>query len=439
MLHSSINYLLSVIQMKNEMAKQKQGYDEIVNSLRDANRDVDNNAREMIHDLNTQIASQNLEVSQLRTQIEMMQDELSTLRTRNDELNENLKQSNEAANQLENERYQLESSQRKVKELEAEIASYGDWKNLSKVFQTRLAKVTDLERECERLTRDNKNLHETIGNKLLLEEQVHDLKTRLELQAKRIETNVDLETKQSAAEKELKLWKKMAGEFCPANTLPAPQQIRSYIDQLQKQHLVLASDAGAASLEKATIDDQVYELRKKNELYIKTNETLTNNLRSYKNALQRLQKKLTLIAKERDCFKNLLENYEKDLTISAQSFDSHVDIELKSRLDVVEKSLAGYKEICATLEKELEVARTSNGELNGGMPTPSEQNEHLHKELDKLRMENDRLQRRKDELEMICEHSKLKEAFNIGCNGKELKVNIHVCSIICFKSILFTN
>lgn len=401
------------------MSKQKQNYDEIVESLRRTNRDVENNAREVIHDLNTRVSTLTLDATQLRTQIDAMQDELDTLRARNEELNESLKQSNSLSSQLENERYQLESSQRKVKELEAELTSYGEWKNLSKVFQTRLAKVTELERECERLTRDNKNLHETIGNKLLLEEQVHDLKTRLELQTKNTETNVDLETKFKSIEQELKMWKKMAEEFCQANTLPTPVQLRSYIDQIQKEHLVLASDAGVANLEKASIDDQIYELRKQNELNIKTNETLTTNLRNYKTALQRLQKKLALIAKERDCFKHLLENYEKDLTISAQSFDSHADIELKSRLDVVEKSLAGYKEICATLEKELEVARSSSSELNGGLPTSSEQNEHLHKELEKLRMENDRLQRRKDELEMICEHAKVKEAFNIGCNGKE--------------------
>lgn len=403
------------------MVKQKQNYDEIINSLRKANRDVENNAREVVHDLNTQISSISLEASKLRTQIDAMEDELSTLRTRNEELNENLKQSNKLSGQLESERYQLESSQRKVKELEAEIVGYGEWKNLSKVFQTRLAKVTDLERECERLSRDNKNLHETIGNKLLLEEQVHDLKTRLELQTKKTETSVDLETKLNAIERELKQWKKMAEEFYP-NASPTPIQLRMYIDKIQKEHLILASDAGVASIEKSSIDDQIFDLRQQNELYVKTNETLTTNLRNYKTALQRMQKKLALIVKERDCFKNLLENYEKDLTISAQSFDSHADIELKSRLDVVEKSLTGYKEICATLEKELEIARSANNELNGGLPTSCEQNEHLHKELEKLRMENDRLQRRKDELEMLCEQSKMKEAFNIGSNGKELKV-----------------
>lgn len=406
------------------MIKQKQSYEEVVNTVRKENRDIQNNAREVVHELSTQISALTLEITRLQTEMGSMQDELNITRTRNEELNEAVKKSNILSSQMESERCEWESSQRKIKELEAEIVSYGEWKSLSKVFQARLAKVTELERDCERLTRDNKNLHETIGNKLLLEEQVHDFKTRLESQTKMSSANVDLETKLSAIEQELKHWKKMAEGYCTPNTLPTPQQLRSYIEKIQKEHLILASDAGVASLEKSSIGDQMYELRKQNEQYIKSNETLTTNLRNYKNALQRMQKKLQLIAKERDCFKNLLENYEKDLTISAQSFDSHaVDIELKSRLDVVEKSLAGYKEICATLEKELEVVRFTGTELNGGMPTANEQNERLIKELEKLRSENDRLQRRKDELEMICERARIKEAFNIGCNGKELKVS----------------
>lgn len=74
------------------MTKQKQSYDDIVDSLRRANRDVDNNAREVIHDLNTTVSTLTLESTQLRTQIDAMQDELNTLRTRNDELNDILKQ-----------------------------------------------------------------------------------------------------------------------------------------------------------------------------------------------------------------------------------------------------------------------------------------------------------------------------------------------------------
>lgn len=57
-----------------------------------------------------------------------------------------------------------------------------------------------------------------------------------------------------------------------------------------------------------------------------------------------------------------------------------------------------------------------------GMPSSTEQTEHLQKELNTLRVENERLQRRKDELEMLMEQASFKEAFNIGKDGRELKV-----------------
>lgn len=168
------------------MAKQKHNYDSIIEALRIQQRDADTHAREMVHALNTQISTFSLELTQERSRIGAMQDELDTLRTRNEELSESLKQSNTLSSKWESERCQYEASERRIKELETEIANFGEWKNLQEVFQTRLAKVTELERDCERLTRDNKNLHETIGNKLLLEEQVHDLKSRLDTQTRKL-------------------------------------------------------------------------------------------------------------------------------------------------------------------------------------------------------------------------------------------------------------
>lgn len=54
----------------------------------------------------------------------------------------------------------------------------------------------------------------------------------------------------------------------------------------------------------------------------------------------------------------------------------------------------------------------------------SDQYEHLKKELDKLRFENERLQRRKDELELFVEQIKLKEGYGmVGSSERELKVN----------------
>lgn len=349
-----------LVKLKNEMAKQHQSYNDIIDSLRTSNRDLESANRETAHRLNAEISSLSLRLEENAARMGAMGEELETLRTRNDELSEKVREADKLAGELDLERYQLSVAQRKVQELETDLANHGEWKNLSKVFQARLAKVTDLERECERLTRDNKNLHETIGNKLLLEEQVHDLKSRLESKQRTNDAHLDLETRLEAAEDEVSDWKKIAKDFCTQKSNIAPSALRTYIEDLQRKHLVLTSDAGTANLEKSSASDQVFELRKQIELLQKSNENVSANLHNYKNALHRLQKKLTLVAKERDCFKNLLENYEKDLTISAAHMDHNPDTELKARLELVEKSLAGYKEICDTLEKELEMARSTS-------------------------------------------------------------------------------
>lgn len=412
------------------MAKQKQHYDEMVRTLEYTNQELDNNLGEIRHNMSCTINNLQLQCTEMESELRALQEDLDTQRARNEDLVEKMKEFDFLSNELDNERYQFSSAQRKIKELENDLASHGEWKNLSKVFQARLSKVTELERECERLTRDNKNLYETIGNKLLLEEQVHDLKTRLELKQQESDSNVQLEIKLRAIEQEVNDWKAIAKDFCAPNTPMTPVSLKSCIEDIQKKHLILTSTAGLATREKATVTEQIIELRKQNELYLKTNENLTTNLRNYKNGLHRMQKKLTLIAKERDCFKNLLENYEKDLTISAPAGELHFDAELKSRLDIVEKSLAGYKDICATLEKELEVARSQSGNADFNGTTPNDHYEHLKNELEKRRQENERLQRRKDELEMIVEQASMKEAYSIG-NGKELKVFF---SVMFYKS-----
>ena len=56
------------------------------------------------------------------------------------------------------------------------------------------------------------------------------------------------------------------------------------------------------------------------------------------------------------------------------------------------------------------------------LPTNTEQYEHLKKELEKLRAENERLQRRKNELELFVEQTNLKDAYDIRPEAKEYKV-----------------
>ncbi|XP_037959130.1 uncharacterized protein LOC119688528 [Teleopsis dalmanni] len=70
----------------------------------------------------------------------------------------------------------------KIKDLESQIASYEDWKDITKNNQARLSSFSDIENEVEFLRDKNKNLNELIGDKLLLEEQVYGLKTQLKIE-----------------------------------------------------------------------------------------------------------------------------------------------------------------------------------------------------------------------------------------------------------------
>lgn len=201
---------------------------------------------------------------------------------------------------------------------------------------------------------------------MLLEEQVHDLKSRLANRDRSNDASIELGTQLQTLEQEIKEWKRLAKDYCP-NSATTVSYLRTFIEDIQKRHLILASDANTVQREKTSINEQMATIRQQNEQHTKNIDALNKTLRNYQATAHRMQKKLMLIAKERDCFKTLLENYEKDLTISmsavSASTEASIDTELRARLDVVEKSLAGYKEICKTLEEELELARTSS---NGG-------------------------------------------------------------------------
>lgn len=96
------------------------------------------------------------------------------------------------------------------------------------------------------------------------------------------------------------------------------------------------------------------------------------------------------------------------LVTGAGSFNP--DNQGRLRLDMLEKSLAGYKDLCANLEKELSAAKgtTLNEATTPVTGMNTEQYERLRRDLDEARLENERLRRRKEELELKYEQLALK-------------------------------
>lgn len=73
---------------------------------------------------------------------------------------------------------------------------------------------------------------------------------------------------------------------------------------------------------------------------------------------------------------------------------------------MLEKTVSGYKELCAKLESELAEVRGHPGQLDGVVGT--DQYLELRKDLDSLRTENEKLKKRKNELEIEIENLTLR-------------------------------
>lgn len=133
-------------------------------------------------------------------------------------------------------------------------------------------------------------------------------------------------------------------------------------------------------------------------------------LKRHQVIIHKMQKKLIIVAGERDCYKRLLDNYEKDLTISGAQSQNSPDSQNRLRIDMLERTVNGYKEMCANLEKELQNAKVCP-EINIDSIN-NEGYDKLRKELTTLRSEYDKMRRRKEELELELEHRCLRGDFN---------------------------
>lgn len=149
----------------------------------------------------------------------------------------------------------------KIKELEYQVNSFGDWKDVEKTSTKRLSGMSDMEKEVTRLRCANKSIHDAVGNKLLLEEQVHSLKTRLEHFERESEDQITLKTKLDALEKELTDWKQLGKDFVNERCAPNPINVRSFVEKLLHRDLQLISEKSSASCDKSTVENELTDLK----------------------------------------------------------------------------------------------------------------------------------------------------------------------------------
>ncbi|XP_028156742.1 GRB10-interacting GYF protein 2-like [Ostrinia furnacalis] len=112
--------------------------------------------------------------------------------------------------QLEKQTFELQQVTNKLKELEYERDSYKDWQQQAKTAQKRLTNMAELEKEVVRLKATERSLRDAVCNKLLLEEQVHQLGCRVDAMQPHQQQLHEAKVKIAALESALEEWKSSA-------------------------------------------------------------------------------------------------------------------------------------------------------------------------------------------------------------------------------------
>lgn len=412
----------AAVKARTTLDTYKTEMDEKYFSLEQEYEDFQTTTRSTEFELNQEISELNRALGDEQLALENLQAEFAVIKERNRELEQRHLEFESIKNSLEQEKIERVLAESKIKDLEYKLEGYGEFQDLSRVTVERLARFDEMEKECERLTTKNKQLYDLIGNKLLMEEQIYDLKSRLENADKEREELIELRVKIQALNEELEEWHKVAKDYIPKDFNVNPTALRMKIDEILQKDLQIANDSASARSERALMECEKDEMKTQTEIQKKQIDDLQRALKHHQSVLTRLQKKLQLVAKERDAYKQLLDNYEKDLTISSSSSINAPDSQTRLRIDNLEKTLAGYKEVCARLEQELEAVKASPSDIASSVVS-MEQYEAMKRELNQIRYENERLRRRKDELELEFENRLLRATVMGGEDGTERPTN----------------
>jgi len=231
-----------------ELAQLELKYDEAMNKLQREKHLQVEDARDVQLCISNELSEYRRMAQRADLELQSTRNELERLRRRHEELKARFSGYDEMRSDYEKQTQNLKMANDRIRELEFEIQSYSDWKEVTKASQERLASIPDLMAEVERLRGHNKHLNTLIGDKLLLEEQVHDYKTRLDREEGARAEAASLQVKLTHVEQELKEWVKVAQDHCLANTLVSPMALRSRIEQLLKEDIInVAEKTSSAS------------------------------------------------------------------------------------------------------------------------------------------------------------------------------------------------
>nr|CAD7572728.1 unnamed protein product [Timema californicum] len=306
--------------------------------------------------------------------------------------------------------------------LEHELDEFKDAVVLAKCNRDKLLHYAELEKEIQILREHNKKLKDTIGNKLLLEEQVENLKSRETLMEEKDQEMVHLQAEHAQLQRLLIEWQSVSQEHC-ADRSAAPAAIKKLIIELQHKELLLSAEKGQIASNLKTLEKKQSSLTLEMEEALKKAQKHEAIKEQQASLIRRLQKKLLLVSRDRDYYRSQLDIYEKDDTMTSAPTLSNSQQQqvqqLQTRLEAQESSLNSYREMVEQLEKDLKQSHS----IIGGIELV-EKLAAVEEERDKLQAKVESLYAKQMKLEEHLEKSAMGE-INAGSNSETGMQTIH--------------
>ncbi|XP_026320731.1 mitotic spindle assembly checkpoint protein MAD1-like [Hyposmocoma kahamanoa] len=321
----------SKAQWEKDKAELQKQIADLKDKLLEANVSSKDQVSEMKKDMDELL--QALEGAQ--SEIEMLKKELAKQTSR-------AEQCTQMRTQLEKQTFELQQVSSKLKELEYERDSYKDWQQQAKTAQKRLSNMAELEKEVTRLRQTERSLRDAVCNKLLLEEQVHILTTKVEsLQPVQQELH-EAKVKIACLESSLEDWIAAAR----AHGVETARALSSALDSALSNQLTAVANNSQVQSQFTQLTEEVASAKyERDKATSKLNDLLTVR-KNHENLIHRLQKRLLLVTRERDSYRQQLDCYEKELTVTLCGETGAGSAALLSaRVEHLEKALQGYRDL----------------------------------------------------------------------------------------------
>ncbi|KAL4714996.1 hypothetical protein ACJJTC_003147 [Scirpophaga incertulas] len=251
--------------------------------------------------------------------------------------------------QLEKQTFELQQVTNKLKELEYEKDSYKDWQQQAKTAQKRLINMAELEKEVTRLRATERSLRDAVCNKLLLEEQVHQLTSRVEVLQPVHQELHEAKVKIASLEASLEEWKTAARNHGVENA----RVLSSALDSALTSQLSATANCSEVQSQLTQLTEEITTVKyERDKATTKLNDLLTVR-KNQESLIHRLQKRLLLVSRERDSYRQQLDCYEKELTVTLSGETGAGNSALlAARVEQLEKSLQSYRDLLDTHDQQ---------------------------------------------------------------------------------------